>query len=150
MCQVLKREVSYKDFNSRGLNPIEVKHDNGEWDNKQLVNEFRQATGKDVDRLPTIWIRGTSQYETGYTSGRRLSLLGWIIKGVKGLGALLFGNAPDGEIVPDGGPPSVPRTPIHVINAPSIVFINISFVVESIFFNPQQVLPKYFQNTTLP
>lgn len=113
-CQVLKREVSYEDFTSRGLNPIEVKHDNlffGEWDNKQLVNEFRQATGKDVDRLPTIWVRGTSKYETGYTSGRRLSLLGWIIRGVKGLGTLLFGNAPGGEIVPDDGPPSVPRTP---------------------------------------
>ena len=110
-CQVLKREVSYEDFTSRGLNPIEVKHDNGEWDNKQLVNEFRQATGKDVDRLPTIWVRGTSKYETGYTSGRRLSLLGWIIRGVKGLGTLLFGNTPGGEIVPDDGPPSVPRTP---------------------------------------
>lgn len=106
-CQVLKREVSYEDFTSRGLNPIEVKHESGSWSNKTLVNEFKAKTGRDIPGLPTVWIRGTDKYETGYSSGRRLSLLGWIIRGLKGVGTLLFGNGPDGEIVdepptPDG------------------------------------------------
>lgn len=106
-CQVLKREVSYEDYTSRGLNPIEVKHENGSWSNDVLVSEFKAKTGKDVPGLPTVWIRGTDKYETGYSSGRRLSLLGWIIRGLKGVGTLLFGNSPDGEIIdepptPDG------------------------------------------------
>ena len=106
-CQVLKREVSYEDYTSRGLNPIEVKHENGSWSNNALVNEFKVKTGRDIPGLPTVWIRGTDKYETGYTSGRRLSLLGWIIRGLKGVGTLLFGNAPNGEILdepprPDG------------------------------------------------
>lgn len=103
-CQVLKREVSYEDYTSRGLNPIEVKHENGSWSNDVLVSEFKAKAGKDIPGLPTVWIRGTDKYETGYSSGRRLSLLGWIIRGLKGVGTLLFGNSPDGEIIDE--PPS--------------------------------------------
>ena len=122
-CQVLKREVSYEDYTSRGLNPIEVKHENGSWSNDILVSEFKAKTGKDIPGLPTVWIRGTDKYETGYSSGRRLSLLGWIIRGLKGVGTLLFGNSPDGEIIdepptPDGwnktpipDSPTLPPTP---------------------------------------
>tara|TARA_Y100000593_G_scaffold49662_3_gene93607 strand:- start:21916 stop:23793 length:1878 start_codon:yes stop_codon:yes gene_type:complete len=104
-CQVLKREVSHKDYTSRGLNPIEVKHEDGSWSNNALVSEFKAKTGKDVTNLPTIWIRGTNKYETGYASGRRLSLLGWIIKGIKGVGTLIFGNSPNGEIIDEGTTP---------------------------------------------
>jgi hypothetical protein len=115
-CNTLKREVTENDYRSRGLNPITVKNENGVWTNSQLVSEFRAKTGKDIPGLPTVWIRNTDQYQTGYSSGRRLSLLGWIIKGIKGLGALIFGNGPDGEIIDE--PPSVPVPPKNGVPAP--------------------------------
>jgi hypothetical protein len=106
-CKVLEREVSNKDYTSRGLNPIKVKNNNGSWSDEKLVAEFRSKTGREVPGLPTVWVRGTDKYETGYSSGRRLSLLGWLIKIVKFPITLIFGNSPDGEIL-DEGPPSVP------------------------------------------
>jgi hypothetical protein len=105
-CQTLDREVPDSDYRSRGLNPIKVKNENGVWTNGQLVSEFRAKTGKDIPGLPTVWIRNTDQYQTGYSTGSRLSLFGWIIKGVKSIGTLIFGNGPDGSIVDE--PPSVP------------------------------------------
>ena len=112
-CRVLKREVSHEDYTSRGLNPIEVKHKDGSWTNSALVSEFKAKTGKDVTSLPTVWIRGTDKYETGYSSGRRLSLLGWILKGIKGVGSLIFGNGPNGEIIDEPPTPDEwSKTPI--------------------------------------
>ena len=114
-CKVLDREVSREDYVSRGLNPIKVKNSNGSWSNKDLVAEFKAKTGKDVESLPTVWLRGTDQYQTGYSSGRKLSLFGWILKIVKLPLTLIFGNGSDGEIIEDGvGPPSVPpdRSPV--------------------------------------
>jgi hypothetical protein len=106
-CKVLEREVSNKDYTSRGLNPIKVKNDNGSWSDEKLAAEFRSKTGREVPGLPTVWVRGTNEYKTGYSSGRRLSLFGWIIRIVKFPITLIFGNSPDGEIL-DEGPPSVP------------------------------------------
>ena len=106
-CKVLEREVSNKDYTSRGLNPIKVKNDKGSWSDEKLVAEFRSKTGREVPGLPTVWVRGTNEYKTGYSSGRRLSLFGWIIRIVKFPITLIFGNSPDGEIL-DEGPPSVP------------------------------------------
>jgi len=114
-CRVLDREVSREDYVSRGLNPIKVKNSNGSWSNTDLVAEFKAKTGKDVESLPTVWLRGTDQYQTGYSSGRKLSLFGWILKIVKLPLTLIFGNGSDGEIIEDGvGPPSVPpdRSPV--------------------------------------
>lgn len=108
-CQTLDREVTDKDYAERGLRPIRVKENNGSWSNPALVAEFKAKNGRAPSSLPTIWIRGTKEYQTGYSSGRRLSLLGWIVKGIKGLGALIFGNGPDGEIIDE--PPSVPSPP---------------------------------------
>ena len=105
-CQTLDREVTDEDYRSRGLNPIRVKENNGSWSNPALVAEFKQKTGRSVTSLPTIWIRGTTETQVGYASGRRLSLLGWIVKGIKGLGTLIFGNGRDGEIIDE--PPAVP------------------------------------------
>ena len=113
-CKVLEREVSNKDYTSRGLNPIKVKNNNGSWSDEKLAAEFRSKTGQDVPGLPTVWVRGTDKYETGYSSGRRLSLLGWIIKIVKFPLTLIFGNSPDGEILEEGPPlvpPYAPGTP---------------------------------------
>ena len=112
-CKVLDREISHKDYTSRGLNPIKVKNINGSWSNASLVAEFRAKTGKDIPGLPTVWVRGTDKYETGYTTGRSLSLLGWIIKIVKFPLTLLFGNGPDGEIIEEDrfSPPVPPGSP---------------------------------------
>ena len=119
-CRVLKREVSYEDYTSRGLNPIEVKHEGDHWSNNALVSEFKAKTGKDVTSLPTVWIRGTDKYETGYSSGRRLSLLGWILKGIKGVGALIFGNGPNGEIIDEPPTPDEwNKTPTPDVAPPS-------------------------------
>jgi hypothetical protein len=108
-CKVLDREISHEDYTSRGLNPIKVKNINGSWSNASLAAEFRAKTGKDIPGLPTIWVRGTDKYETGYTTGRSYSILGWILKIVKLPLTLLFGNSPDGEIIEeDFGPPAAP------------------------------------------
>tara|TARA_R110002110_G_scaffold54439_7_gene156300 strand:- start:3942 stop:5816 length:1875 start_codon:yes stop_codon:yes gene_type:complete len=112
-CKVLDREISHEDYTSRGLNPIKVKNSNGSWSNESLVAEFRTKTGRDVPGLPTIWVRGTDQYETGYNTGKSYSLLGWILKIVKLPLTLLFGNGSNGEIVDEdlGGPPTPPESP---------------------------------------
>lgn len=105
-CQTLANEVPDSEFKARGLNVIKVKNDNGGWSNKNLVDEFRSKTGNDIPGLPTVWVRGTDQYQTGYTSGRRISLFGFIGSVFKGIGVLLFGNGPGGEIIDE------PPTPI--------------------------------------
>jgi hypothetical protein len=128
-CKVLDRDITEEDYRSRGLNRIRVKNENGRWSNEALVREFKAKTGKDIPGLPTIWVRGSSEYKTGYSASisAKLSVLGWIVKGVKSLGILLFGNGRDGEIlepdtpdynpVPDAGsvPPilDAPVSPIE-------------------------------------
>lgn len=98
-CKVLESELDIPDLNRRGIKVIKVNNSSsGSWDNASLVSEFRKSTGKDVSALPTIWLRGSDRYKTGYTSGTRFSLLGWIIQGFKTVGTLLFGNGPNGEI----------------------------------------------------
>jgi len=117
-CQVLEKEMPVSYFNEKGLNVIKVKNTQSGWSDPKLAQEFRSKTGTNVPGLPTVWARGTSKYQTGYSSGRRLSLLGFIVQGFKSIGILLFGNAPGGEIVPEQAPlppsppsPSVPTPP---------------------------------------
>lgn len=117
-CQVLEKEMPVSYFNEKGLNVIKVKNTQSGWSDPKLAQEFRSKTGTNVPGLPTVWARGTSKYQTGYSSGRRLSLLGFIVQGFKSIGVLLFGNGPGGEIVPEEAPlppsppaPSVPTPP---------------------------------------
>ena len=117
-CQVLEKEMPVSYFNEKGLNVIKVKNTQSGWSDPKLAQEFRSKTGTNVPGLPTVWARGTSKYQTGYSSGRRLSLLGFIVQGFKSIGVLLFGNGPGGEIVPEQAPlppsppaPSVPTPP---------------------------------------
>ena len=117
-CQVLEKEMPVSYFNEKGLNVIKVKNTQSGWSDPKLAQEFRSKTGTNVPGLPTVWARGTSKYQTGYSSGRRLSLLGFIIQGFKSIGVLLFGNGPNGEITPEQAPlppsppsPTVPTPP---------------------------------------
>ena len=113
-CKVLASEVPDSEFQDRGMNVIKVTNNNGSWSNQNLHDEFRLRTGKSVTGLPTVWVRGTDQYQTGYTSGRRISLFGFIGGVVKGIGALLFGNGPNGEIIDEpfsGSPDFTPLPP---------------------------------------
>ena len=117
-CKVLEKEMPVSYFNEKGLNVIKVKNTQSGWSDPKLAQEFRSKTGTNVPGLPTVWARGTSKYQTGYSSGRRLSLLGFIVQGFKSIGVLLFGNGPGGEIVPEQAPlppsppaPSVPTPP---------------------------------------
>ena len=109
-CQVLESELDIPDLNRRGIKVIKVRNSSsGAWSDTNLVSEFKKKTGRNVSSLPTIWIRGSTKYKTGYTTGTRFSLLGWIVQGFKTIGTLLFGNGPDGEIryeespLPPGG-----------------------------------------------
>ena len=119
-CQTLASEVPDSEFKARGMNVIKVKNDNGGWSNQDLVNEFRSKTGNDIPGLPTVWVRGTNQYQTGYTSGRRISLFGFIGSVFKGIGVLLFGNGPSGEIIEDLPDPNFTPLPDEVPLAPGV------------------------------
>ncbi|REK50276.1 MAG: hypothetical protein DWQ49_15730 [Bacteroidetes bacterium] len=126
-CTVLEEEIPDSYFNAKGLRVIKVKSNAGRWSNPDLAREFKSKTGTDVPGLPTVWARGTDQYQTGYSSGRRLSLLGFIIQGFKSVGIFLFGNAPGGEIVPEQPPsspsPGIPAPPSEddsKINSPPL------------------------------
>jgi len=112
-CKVLEREMPASYFNEKGLRVIKVKSRENGWADSDLAKEFKSKTGTDIPGVPTIWARGTDKYQTGYTSGRRLSLLGFIVNGFKSIGVLLFGNNLDGEILPETapGPPQVPSVP---------------------------------------
>ena len=118
-CKVLEKDITEEDYRSRGLNKITVKNENGKWSNEALVREFKAKTGKDIPGLPTIWIRGSSKYQTGYSIRTKLSVLGWIVKGVKSLGILLFGNGKDGEIVEPQEPEYVPSPVPPIVDAPA-------------------------------
>ena len=109
-CKVLENEMPNSYFAEKGLNVIKVKNLKDGWSNPDLVKEFKTKTGTDVPGLPTVWARGTDKYQTGYSSGRRLSLLGFIIRGFKTIGVVLFGNGPSGEILPEDpiNPPPSP------------------------------------------
>ena len=101
------------------MNVIKVKNTQNGWSDSRLAQEFKSKTGTDVPGLPTVWVRGTDRYQTGYTSGRRLSLLGFIIRGFKSIGLMLFGNNLQGEIIPEA-PPGTPNVPDgNDFNAPS-------------------------------
>ena len=112
-CKVLEKEMPASYFNGKGLRVIKVKSKTNGWSDPDLVKEFKLKTGTDIPGIPTVWARGTDKYQTGYTSGRRLSLLGFIINGFKSIGVLLFGNNLDGEIFPETAPapPQVPNVP---------------------------------------
>ena len=117
-CQVLEKEMPVSYFNEKGLNVIKVQNTQSGWSDPKLAQEFRSKTGTNVPGLPTVWARGTNKYQTGYSSGRRLSLLGFIVQGFRSIGVLLFGNGPGGEIVPEEAPlppsppsPNVPAPP---------------------------------------
>ena len=117
-CKVLEKEMPVSYFNEKGLNVIKVQNTQSGWSDPKLAQEFRSKTGTNVPGLPTVWARGTNKYQTGYSSGRRLSLLGFIVQGFRSIGVLLFGNGPGGEIVPEQAPlppsppsPNVPAPP---------------------------------------
>ena len=112
-CKVLEKEMPASYFNGKGLRVIKVKSKTNGWSDPDLVKEFKLKTGTDIPGIPTVWARGTDKYQTGYTSGRRLSLLGFIVNGFKSIGVLLFGNNLDGEIFPETAPapPQVPNVP---------------------------------------
>ena len=116
-CQVLEKEMPVSYFNEKGLNVIKVENTQSGWSDPKLAQEFRSKTGTNVPGLPTVWARGTNKYQTGYSSGRRLSLLGFIVQGFKSIGVLLFGNGPSGEIVPEQ-PPLPPSPPSPNVPAP--------------------------------
>ena len=118
-CQVLETEMPDSYFREKGMNVIKVKNTQNGWSDSRLAQEFKLKTGTDVPGLPTVWVRGTDRYQTGYTSGRRLSLLGFIIRGFKSIGLMLFGNNLQGEIIPEA-PPGTPNVPDgNDFNAPS-------------------------------
>jgi thiol-disulfide isomerase/thioredoxin len=114
-CKVLEREMPVSYFNEKGLRVLKVKSKSGKWSDPDLVKEFKSKTGTDVPGLPTVWARGTDKYQTGYSSGRRLSLFGFLMSGFRAIGVVLFGNGPSGEILPETAPPppgpQVPSVP---------------------------------------
>ena len=112
-CKVLEEEMPTSYFNEKGLRVLKVKSKSGKWSDPDLVKEFTSKTGSNIPGVPTVWARGTDKYQTGYSSGRRLSLLGFIINGFKSIGVLLFGNNLNGEILPETAPlpPSSPQVP---------------------------------------
>lgn len=118
-CKVLEKDITEEDYRSRGLNKITVKNENGKWSNETLVREFKTKTGKDIPGLPTIWVRGSSKYQTGYSIRTKLSVLGWIVKGVKSLGLLLFGNGKEGEIVEPQEPEYAPSPVPPIVDPPA-------------------------------
>jgi thiol-disulfide isomerase/thioredoxin len=79
-CKVLEREMPVSYFNEKGLRVLKVKSKSGKWSDPDLVKEFKSKTGTDVPGLPTVWARGTDKYQTGYSSGRRLSLFGFLMR----------------------------------------------------------------------
>ena len=82
-CKVLEKEMPVSYFNEKGLNVIKVQNTQSGWSDPKLAQEFRSKTGTNVPGLPTVWARGTNKYQTGYSSGRRLSLLGFIVQGFR-------------------------------------------------------------------
>ena len=112
-CKVLEREMPVSYFNEKGLRVLKVKSKSGKWSDPDLVKEFKSKTGTDVPGLPTVWARGTDKYQTGYSSGRRLSLFGFLMSGFRAIGVVLFGNGPGGEILPENAPPppGMPQVP---------------------------------------
>lgn len=87
-----------KKLQARGIKITEVFYGRDGWDNLALKEEFSRTTGVKNPGTPTIWVRGTRQTQSGYTKGTRLSVLGWIFRGFKNIGIMLFGHGPDGVI----------------------------------------------------
>lgn len=87
-----------KRLQGSGIKVTEVFYGRNGWDNPALKEEFSRTTGVKNPGTPTIWVRGTRQTQSGYTKGTRLSVLGWIVRGFKNIGIMLFGHGPDGVI----------------------------------------------------
>lgn len=109
-CRNLDEELDYAELDRQNIKVTKVILDGNTWSNQAMVEEFYKVNGKRPDAFPTIWIRDSDQYKTGYQRGTRLSVLGWIINGFKSIGLFLFGSDPSGEIkdeAPYTSPPSV-------------------------------------------
>lgn len=131
-CRLLEREVTDEDFARSGVKVIRVNNVNSKWDNVVLVKEFESTVGTGVSSYPTIWIRGTKQYQTGYATGQRTSVLGWVVNTLKTIGRLIFGDAPDGRIIEQAPEPeaAIPDSPAPIIrDTETVDWENVSIII---------------------
>jgi len=118
-CENLDNELDYAELKRNGIKVTKVILDGNKWSNRALVSEFKSVNGKSVNSFPTIWLRGSGQYQVGYKKGTKLSVLGWVINGFKSIGLLLFGSDSSGEIK-DGPEFTTPNVPGPILEEPPI------------------------------
>jgi len=100
-CRNLENELDYAELARQNIKVTKVILNGNKWSNQDMVEEFYAKNGKRPSAFPTIWIRNSNKYKTGYERGTKLSVLGWIINGFKSIGLFLFGSGPSGEILDD-------------------------------------------------
>ena len=78
------------------------------WSDKSLAKEFADTAKAPAGLgFPVIWVRGSTNYRTGYEPNQRSGLLGWLTRVVTGLATLIIGEETpppfppiEGEAVP--------------------------------------------------
>jgi len=84
-CRQLERDVEQGHFEGYDFRFVRYDDRSGIWSDPALYREFCEACRPEADTLafPTIWVRGTDQYRTGYEIERRGGLLGWLAGAVR-------------------------------------------------------------------
>jgi hypothetical protein len=112
-CALFHKEMEEEliKLDREGIKITEVGFIDGEWTNKELIREYSQTTGKSGVGTPTVWLRGTKETKIGFRRGDRLSVIGWLFRGLKNLGVSILGNSKDG-VIDDSKIEALPLLPL--------------------------------------
>lgn len=124
-CERLKADVKAGKFAGHTFRFVSYNQDLRQWSDLSMAKEFAQTAKAPAGLgFPVIWVRGSTNYRTGYDPNQRSGLLGWITRVLDSLGKLIVGERPappfpeiDAEGVPVPVPDELPPTPVETTKA---------------------------------
>lgn len=124
-CDRLKADVKAGKFAGHTFRFVNYNQDLRQWSDLSMAKEFAQTAKAPAGLgFPVIWVRGSTNYRTGYDPNQRSGLLGWITRVLDSLGKLIVGERPapsfpeiDAEGTPVPVPDVLPPTPVGATKA---------------------------------